>query len=66
MKTVASIVPIIAWPWRLRSLGPGDRPIAGACIDCGRDVAVPGPCRALCIYCGMTRGIVALEDKPLE
>lgn len=44
-----SIAPIVAWPWALRSLGPAGRDRGGACIDCGRDVAVPGLCRPVCI-----------------
>ena len=38
----------------------------GTCIDCGRDVAIAGPCRPVCIYCGMERGLVPLDDQPIQ
>jgi hypothetical protein len=64
---LTSIAPIIAWPWRLRELGPEGRVKGGNCIVCRRDVAVTDlTCRPICIYCGMDRGIVPLEDRPIR
>lgn len=66
MMGIASISPIIAWPWHLRFLGHPGWDVGGSCIDCRRAVAVPGPCRPVCIYCGMGRGLVETIDKPIQ
>lgn len=63
---MVSIAPVIAWPWRLRFLGPAGCDRGGACIHCGRDVAIASPCRPVCIYCGMERGLVPLNDHPIQ
>lgn len=64
---VTSIAPVVAWPWHLRDMGPTDHTVGASCIQCGRDVAAPPtPCRPVCIYCGMSRGIVRSDDVPIE
>lgn len=69
-----SVVPkavVVCAPWHLRGFGEpcaddGNHPKGGQCTDCGRDIAVPHSAAGepICLYCGMERGIVPIEDKP--
>lgn len=63
------VEPVICWPWHLWRLEESEgHPQGGVCRICRRDVAVPrgAPASAaICIYCGLDRGLTPALDEPL-
>ncbi len=54
------------FPWHLRHMDGGQ--YGAICCFCQRDVGVPGKARGqrvACIYCGLDRGLIPVDDAPL-
>ncbi len=63
MRLTAFPEPVVCWPWHLRFQGPDHYATGKNCFVCNQDVAaLKDAARPICLYCGMERGIVPLEE----
>ncbi len=68
MGEIATLAPVVCWPWHLWFLADGDcHPQGASCSRCGRDIAVPTTAagRLVCLYCALDSGLLPATEIPL-